>query len=53
MMQYTLIADKSQDALSPLLYYPCSQLLRAFCIISTSHVAMSTGFKQDALAQVL
>ncbi len=46
MMQFTLIADISQDTLSSFLYYPCSQLLDAFCIIFTFHTAMSVGFKR-------
>lgn len=49
MMQFTLIADVSQKRLSSLLYYPCSQLLDALCIISTFHTAMSTGFKRMCL----
>lgn len=49
MMQFTLITDTSQDGLSSLVYFPCSQLLNAFCIISTFHTAMSTDFKRMCL----
>lgn len=49
MMQFTMIADISQDILSSFLYYTCSQLLDAFCIISAFHTAMSAEFKRMRL----